>query len=76
MVGVLGRVSSPVRRRRHRRDDFFAGRGRGVRPLRSEDGETIAKGVEVVVTRYEKGIAYVRRWEELSETSGSHSADQ
>ncbi len=31
------------------------------RPLRSENGEAIAKGDEVVVTRYEKGIAYVRR---------------
>ncbi len=28
-------------------------------PARSEDGE-IPKGVEVVVTRYESGIAYVR----------------
>ncbi len=35
---------------------------------RSEDGRPIAKGVEVVVTRYERGIAYVRPWEEISES--------
>ena len=26
----------------------------------------LAKGVEVVVTRYDKGIAYVRLWTEMS----------
>ena len=30
---------------------------------RSEDGAAIPKGTEVIVTRYEKGIAYVRLWE-------------
>ena len=34
---------------------------------RSEDGRPIARGVEVVVTRFERGIAYVRAWEEISE---------
>jgi hypothetical protein len=34
--------------------------------IRSEDGRPIEKGVEVVVTRFEKGVAYVRRWDELS----------
>ena len=29
---------------------------------RSEDGIAIPKGTEVMVTRYEKGIAYVRPW--------------
>jgi hypothetical protein len=32
---------------------------------RSEDGTEIQRGAEVIVTRYENGIAYVRRWEEL-----------
>jgi hypothetical protein len=26
----------------------------------------MAKGTEVVVTRYERGIAYVRSWDEIS----------
>jgi hypothetical protein len=34
---------------------------------RSEDESAIAKGTEIVVTRYDKGIAYVRLWSEMSE---------
>jgi hypothetical protein len=34
--------------------------------VRSEDGSPIAKGTEVVITRYERGIAYVRTWDEIS----------
>ena len=33
---------------------------------RSDDGTAIPKDAEVVVTRYDKGIAYVRRWDELT----------
>jgi membrane protein implicated in regulation of membrane protease activity len=33
---------------------------------RSEDGSAIEKGAEVVISRYEKGVAYVRRWEEFT----------
>lgn len=33
---------------------------------RSDDGAAIQKGAEVVISRYEKGIAYVRRWEEFT----------
>ncbi len=39
---------------------------RRVCGARSENGGAIAKGTEVVVTRYEKGIAYVRLWSEMS----------
>jgi len=38
-------------------------RGAGAR---SDDGKAIEKGAEVVIERYEKGIAYVRRWEEFT----------
>jgi len=34
----------------------------------SEDGTAIEKGAEVVISRYEKGIAYVRRWDEFTKT--------
>jgi len=33
---------------------------------RSENGNALEKGAEVMVARYEKGIAYVKRWEEIS----------
>ena len=42
---------------------------RRVAGARSEDGTAIAKGAEVVVQRYEKGIAYVRRWEDMAGTA-------
>ncbi len=41
---------------------------------RSDDGNEIAKGAEVVVTRYEKGIAYVRLWSEMSGEDSSQAA--
>jgi membrane protein implicated in regulation of membrane protease activity len=36
-------------------------------PARSETGAPIPHGEEVFVVRYEHGIAYVRRWEDLPE---------
>jgi hypothetical protein len=33
---------------------------------RSENGNALDKGEEIVVTRYDKGIAYVRLWEEMN----------
>lgn len=33
---------------------------------RSEDGGAIEKGSEVVISRYEKGIAYVKKWDEFT----------
>ena len=68
MVGVLGRVSSPVREGGTGEMIFSQqGQRRGV-PIRSEDGRPVGKDAEVVVMRYEKGIAYVREWEQLNET--------
>ena len=39
---------------------------RRVCGARSDTGGAIARGTEVVVTRYEKGIAYVRLWSEMA----------
>jgi membrane protein implicated in regulation of membrane protease activity len=33
---------------------------------RSEDGTAIEKGAEVVISRYERGIAYVKRWDDFT----------
>jgi membrane protein implicated in regulation of membrane protease activity len=66
MIGALGTVSSPVVRDGTGEMIFVQqGRRAGV-PIRSESGHAIATGKEVVVTRYEHGIAYVREWEELN----------
>jgi hypothetical protein len=65
VIGVVGRISSPIR---------SGGTGEIVYQqlgatrsaiARSDDGEPIGKQEEVYVIRYEKGIAYVKRWEDL-----------
>jgi membrane protein implicated in regulation of membrane protease activity len=67
VVGAVGRVSCAIR---------AGGTGEIVyqqmgavrsAPARSEDGEPIQQQEEVYVIRYEKGIAYVRRWDDLAE---------
>jgi hypothetical protein len=66
MVGVLGRVSSSIRERGTGEIVYSQVGTRRVCGARSDDGSAIAKGAEVVVTRHEKGIAYVRLWSEMS----------
>ena len=66
MVGVLGRVCSPIRAGGTGEMIYTQMGTRRVCGTRSEDGSAIDKGAEVVVTRYEKGLAYVRRWEEMN----------
>ncbi len=68
MIGVLGRVSSTVREQGGIGEMIYSRHdARKAVPIRAEDGKTaIARNTEVVVTRYEKGVAYVRRWDELS----------
>jgi membrane protein implicated in regulation of membrane protease activity len=70
MVGVLGKVSSSVRPNGTGEMIFEQDGGRKACAARSELGEHLVKGEEVVVTRYESGIAYVRRWEELANAAG------
>jgi hypothetical protein len=66
MVGVLGKVTSPIRAGGTGEIVYTQGGTRHAAGARSEDSSAVAKGCEVVVTRYEHGIAYVRRWEELA----------
>jgi len=66
MIGALGKVSSPVRAHGTGEMIFVQQGRRAAVPIRSEEGIAIPAGMEVVVTRYEHGIAYVRAWEELT----------
>jgi len=66
MIGVLGSLVSPIREGGTGEIVYTQEGTRRVAGARSDAGAAIARGVEVVVTRYEKGIAYVRPWEELS----------
>jgi hypothetical protein len=66
MVGVLGRICSSIRAGGTGEMIYTQMGTRRVCGARSEDASAIAKGTEVVVTRYEKGIVYVRLWSEMS----------
>jgi hypothetical protein len=66
MIGAIGRVSSGIRANGTGEIIFSQEGVRGCCGARSETGAPIARGVEVAVTRYERGIAYVRPWEELA----------
>src|SRR5438132_12315055 len=60
MVGVLGKVSSSVRLNGTGEMIFEQDGGRKACAARSELGENLTKGEEVLVTRHERGMAYVR----------------
>src|SRR5947199_8373854 len=64
--GALGTVSLPIRENGTGEIIFSLGETRRCAGARSGDGRPIEKGAEIVIERYEKGIAYVRRWEEFS----------
>ncbi|MBZ5597065.1 MAG: NfeD family protein [Acidobacteriia bacterium] len=66
MVGVLGKLSMPIREGGTGEMIYSQAGTRRSCGARAEDGSAIAKGTEVVVTRYEKGIAYVRLWTEMA----------
>ena len=66
MVGVLGKLSMPIRASGTGELIYTQGGTRRVSGARAETGAAIPKGVEVVVTRYEKGIAYVRAWDDIT----------
>ena len=72
-IGVLGRISSSIREGGTGEIIFSQAGTRHTCGARTETGEALPKGAEVVVTRYERGIAYVRRWEELA--TPSHRVD-
>ncbi len=68
MTGVLAHVSDTIRDSNSIGEIIFSQIGaRRAAAARSEDGLAIERGAEVVVIRYERGIAYVRRWDDLSD---------
>jgi hypothetical protein len=69
MVGVLGKVNSAIRPSGTGEMIFSQAGARRAVAARSHDGAVIPKGTEVVVTHYERGVAYVRPWEELARSS-------
>lgn len=67
MVGKIARTTIPIRAAEGTGEIVFTHQGtRHVAGARSDNGAAIDKGIEVVVTRYERGIAFVATWDELS----------
>ena len=66
VIGLLGTVSSPIRAGGTGEVLFQQAGARRVTGARSDRGDAIPKGVEVVITRYENGLAYVRTWDDMS----------
>jgi hypothetical protein len=67
IVGVVGRVSASIRADGTGEIIYQQLGANRSAPARSEDGVPIQKEEEVYVVRYERGVAYVRRWEDLPE---------
>jgi hypothetical protein len=69
MTGVLAHVSDAIRDSDSIGEIIFSQTGaRRASAARSDDGHAIERGAEVVVVRYERGVAYVRRWEDLTDS--------
>jgi membrane protein implicated in regulation of membrane protease activity len=76
MVGVLGKISGTVRRKGTGEIIFEQEGARKACAARSEMDEEMRVGEEVVVTRFEHGVAYVRRWSDLAEKAGVLPAEE
>ena len=66
IVGVVGRLSGPLGAASTGELLYSQLGARRSAPARSEDGSAIDRNAEVIVLRYERGIAYVRLWEDLA----------
>jgi hypothetical protein len=75
MIGVLGRVSVPIREAGTGEIIYSQGGTRRTAGARSDQGIAIARGSDVIVTRYEKGIAYVRLYDEMAGEDGFDAAN-
>ena len=67
MVGVLGRIGHSIRAGGTGELIYVHGGTRHSCAARSADSRAIGNGVEVVVTAYDRGVAYVRPWDELAD---------
>jgi membrane protein implicated in regulation of membrane protease activity len=72
VVGVLGRVSSTIRADGVGEVIYLHEGARRLLCAKSETGVLISRGEEVIVTHFEKGIAYVRTWEAMTRSAGEN----
>jgi membrane protein implicated in regulation of membrane protease activity len=74
MIGVVGTVDSVIRNGGTGEVVYLRRGTRHTCNARTEDGSVIEKGAEVVVTKFEHGVAWVRRWEEFAESTTAAKA--
>ncbi len=74
MAGVLARVSNQIRPGETGEILFSQTGARRSAAARSEDGTLIPRNAEVLVLRYERGIAYVRSWDEVHALADSRQS--
>ncbi len=65
IIGVLGHVSAAILPGGVGEMLYSQNGARRAMPIAAEDGMPISREAEVVVLRYARGIAYVRRWDEM-----------
>jgi hypothetical protein len=65
IVGVIGTLSCAMPKHGVGELLYSQNGARRSASVRSDDGEAIERGAEVVVMRYVRGIAYVKRWDEF-----------
>lgn len=70
MVGVLGKVSGTIRQGGTGEIIFEQEGARKACAARAEKDEQFSRGEEVIVTHFEHGVAYVRRWDEFADAAG------
>jgi membrane protein implicated in regulation of membrane protease activity len=75
LPGTLARVSSPIRAGGTGEIIFTKDQTRQVAGARSVDGEAITRGTDVVIMRYERGLAYVQRWDDLMRGEGEQPGE-
>jgi membrane protein implicated in regulation of membrane protease activity len=64
--GTVGTVSMSIRQNGTGEVIFEQNGARKSTGARSEDGTSLPKGTEVVIARYDDGIAYVKPWDEYT----------
>jgi membrane protein implicated in regulation of membrane protease activity len=73
-VGSVGRLSMPIRAGGVGEVVYRRGGTRRSAGACSLDGRALDKGAEVVIARYERGLAYVQPWEEFVSREGRLNA--
>lgn len=71
VIGAVGTLTLGIREGGTGELVYVQGGSRKTVAARSEGGSAIPKGTEVAVTSFERGVAYVRRWDELADETAA-----